>query len=249
MNQHPIRMLAILSVLLLAAAEANATQLRLVTSVWPPYVAENLPNGGLAMDIVQTAFERAGYSTDVKVQPWTRNLQGVEIGVYDVVCTIWYTDERARKLAFSEPYLPTEIVFIKRRGGNWTFRSMSSLDGLTVGTVYDYAYGKEFDEATNFRKLPQKHLLQNLLILINGQIDMTLDDRRVLEHDIAEYLSMSADKLEFVSPPLEKRELYIAVSRQTPGYEKIVSDFNHALAGMRSDGTYESILARHGDAR
>jgi len=232
---------------LVGASQVQATQLRLVTSVWPPYVAEDEPNGGLAMDIVQSAFERAGYTTDLKIQNWTRNLQGVEIGVYDVVCTIWYTDERARKLAYSEPYLPTEIVFIKRRGGNWAFRSMASLDGLTIGTVYDYAYGQAFDKATNFRKIPQKHLLQNLLKLINGQIDMTLDDRRVLEHDVGEYLSKSADKLEFVSPPLEKRELHIAVSRQTPDHEKIVSDFNSALASMRRDGTYKAILARHGD--
>lgn len=246
---HPsARILTLMLLLAVAATRTHAQPLRLVTSPWPPYVAENEPNGGLAMDIVETAFQRAGYSTDVKVQNWTRNLQGVEIGVYDVVCTIWYTDERANKLAFSDAYLPTEIVFIKRRGGTWRFRSMASLNGLTVGIVANYAYGAEFDNANNFRKVPQKQLPQNLLKLVNGQIDLTLDDRRVLEHDIAEFLPRSADKLEFVSPPLEKRDLYIAVSRQTPNYEKIVSDFNNALADMQRDGTYKAILARHGDS-
>ncbi len=37
----------------------------------------------------------------------------------------------------------------------------------------------------------------------------------------------------------------VALSRQTPGYEKIVANFNPAMLEMNRDGTYREILQTH----
>ena len=221
--------------------------LKLVSSTWPPYVDEKLPHKGLAMHIVTEAFTRAGYRTSLVSESWPRSLQGVEIGVYDVIATAWYTDERARKFTFSQPYLFNEIRFIKRKQDPFTYDGLLSLTGMTVGIVYKYAYGEEFERATNFTKVPGNHVIQNLLKLTQGQIDLTLGDERTLRHELKEYLSTSMASLEFLPKPLATKGLYVAVSKTNPDHDRIAAAFDKAIVEMKDDGTYEAILRQHGN--
>jgi len=52
-------------------------------------------------------------------------------------------------------------------------------------------------------------------------------------------------KLEILEKPLAVRGVNIGVSRKNPDHEKIVADFNKAIATMKQDGTYARILQKH----
>ena len=113
MNTQQLKIILLL-IFSLLSTQVNSQTLAVVANTWPPYVDEALEDKGLAMKIVTTAFERAGYTAQVRIEKWERALEGSKLGVYDVAGAIWKTDSRKQKLLYSEPYLKNNIVFIAR---------------------------------------------------------------------------------------------------------------------------------------
>ncbi len=240
-----LRLLCLFLAVSLTAPTAWAGPLRLGTSVWSPYVDQNLPGKGLAIELVTAAFKEAGYDVQVEVGSWPRTLEGAKIGVYDVIPAAWYTEERAKELAYSKPYLANTIKFIRRKGDDVNFNGIEDLRGKVIGVVAGYAYGPEFDKARGLTRFEENHVIQNLLNLINGEVQLTLGDEWVLRHETKQYLRSSADQLEILPRPLDVRDLHIAVSRLHPDHEKIIAAFDEAIEKMKKDGRYQAIIDRH----
>jgi polar amino acid transport system substrate-binding protein len=215
------------------------------SGTWPPYADEGLPQQGLAIDLVTTALQRAGHTTQVRVDSLDRILEGGKLGVYDVFATPWYSEERNQYLAFSEPYLESRICFIKRKDKKFEFNSFRDLNGMMIGVVKDYAYDEDFNEARDLIKISERNLIQNLLKLTQNRLDLTLDDELVLKYEINRYMPNSMKELELLPKPLAVRGVHIGVSRENPAHAQIVADFNKAIADMKKDGSYDRIVAKH----
>lgn len=228
------------------APVAHAEQaLRVAANTWPPYVDESLPGSGLAMEIVSTAFERAGYPIQVSIQSWPRTLEGARVGVYDVIAAAWYSDERAATLAFSKPYYYNEIRFLKRKGTDIHYQQLSDLKGLLIGVVRDYAYSDEFNRSPELARVGANHVIQNLLRLTQGQIDLTLGDELVLRYQLQAFLPNAIQNLEFLPKPLTRKGIHVAVSKENPAHARIVAEFDKALAQTKADGTWQRIVDGH----
>jgi polar amino acid transport system substrate-binding protein len=232
----------------MAPAISQATDLNVVHSGnWPPYADASLPGQGLAVEIVTTALKRAGYTPYIRIDSLDRILEGGKLGVYDVFATPWYSDSRNQYLDYSEPYLESSIRFIKRKGSDFEFRSLGDLKGVMVGTVVDYAYDEAFNNARDIVKIPERNLVQNLLKLTQGRIDLTLDDERVLRYEINRYMPNAMANLEILDKPLAVRGIHIGVSRENPQHAEIVAAFNKAIGEMKKDGSFDAIVARHNE--
>lgn len=234
-----------LAILLLAACAAKAEQLRMVADHWPPYVDEGLPGRGLAIDLVTTAFSRAGYDTRLTQDNWSRALEGARIGVYDIVANIWYTDDRARDLDYSEPYLANDIRLIKRKGSDIRYDRLDDLKGLLIGVVKGYAYPKDFASASQVMKISNDAILEALGELVKGQYDLVIGDRREIDFTLGKFLPNESKNLEYLPKSVGQNKLHIAVSKTNPRHKKIVGDFDRALHAMKKDGSYQRILAAH----
>ncbi|MGR9107118.1 MAG: substrate-binding periplasmic protein [Gammaproteobacteria bacterium] len=225
-----------------------ASALTIVAKEEAPFISRKLPGRGISAKIVQTALERAGYPVSFAFESWPRAYEGAGLGVYDAVGSIWYTEERARDFNFSVPYLYHQIKFIKRKTDrDIRFESLDDLEGLLVGTLEGYAYDDEFLRSRKFVKLPQNYLLQNLLKLATGEIDLTLGEERKIRYELNEFMKGSIKDLEFLPKPLTRRSTHIAVSRSHPDHEKIIAAFNAAIKAMQADGSYDKILAEFAD--
>lgn len=230
--------------LVLATSTVYAERLQIVAEAWPPYVDNKLPGKGVAIELVTTAFERAGYEQRLVNDNWSRALEGARIGVYDVVANIWHTDERARDLSYSDPYLSNDIRLIKRRGRDVRFNRMDDLKGLLIGVVKDYAYPQAFT-AAKLTRVSRDNVLSALGDLVKGQDDVVIGDKRAIEYAIENFLPNESQHLEFLPKSVGENKLYVAVSKANPKHEKITRDFNRALKAMKKDGTYQKILASH----
>lgn len=236
-----IRILFLLPALFAAAPVAAVS---VVAKEEAPYVSSKLPGQGLSMQIVRTALEKAGFKVKMTFENWPRAYEGAQIGVFDIIGSIWYTDRRAREFAFSEPYIQHNVKFVKRRKDDYVkYGSMDDLDGLIVGTLKDYAYGDEFLASRKFIRLPQNYLLQNLLKLSLGEIDMTLGEERKIRYELNEFMKGSVQDLEILPVPLVVRGAHIAVSRTNPRHKEIIDGFNKAIREMKADGSYGRIIA------
>jgi polar amino acid transport system substrate-binding protein len=223
-------------------ANAEGKPLKIAGSVWPPYIVDQGVEKGAATALVSEILKRAGYQTEVSIESWPRTLEGTSAGIYDVIISAWYTKERESHFQFTDPYFVNTIQFVKRKDAPINFRDYQDLKGLVIGVVNGYAYGEEFDTAKGILKLPSNHVIQNLLKLQQGRIDLTLGDKWVIRHELTEYFPTAIKDFAFLGKPVATRTLHAAVSRAHPQHAKIVKDFNKALKAMKADGSYEKIL-------
>ena len=246
MNKLVYRIAGLLIGVAACSHAAMALDINVVHSgSWPPYADENLPGQGLAIELVTTALKRTGYSPQVKTASLTQILEGSKTGVYDVFATPWYTMDRDQYLDFSQPYLESHICFIKRKDSAFEYAGFDDLEGMKIGVIQDYAYDEDFNQSAAIEKVRESSLLENLKKLIEKEIDLTLDDERVLRYQINRFMPGNRENLEILEKPLVVRGVNIGVSRKNPDHKKIVADFDNAIAAMKQDGTYDSILKKH----
>ena len=219
--------------------------LKLVNDPWPPFTGETLPGKGLATEIVVTALHRSGYQTQVDFLPWKRALRGTFSGKYDILLTTSYSEERAKQVVYSAPYLANTVKFIKRNNTPYTYEEFSDLDGVDIAIIGGYIYEPTFDKATNFTKIEGVDTFSNIKMLLAKRVDMIVEDEWVARYLLKNKFPVKNKKVEFLPKPLNVKNLHIIIRKTMMGHEKIISDFNDAIANMRKDGSYEKILKRH----
>lgn len=245
MNNHLYRVFVLLLIGLCSGTVMAANLSVVHSGQWPPYSGQELPEQGLAVDLVATALKRAGYSPKIRVDSLDRILEGGKIGVYDVFATPWFSDDRNEYLLFSKPYLESYIRFIKQKDADYQFDDLDDLEGKMIGVVAGYAYSENFNHSRDVIRISERNLIQNILKLTQGRIDLALDDELVLRYEINRFMPSNMASLEILAKPLAVRGIHIGVSRENPDHERIVADFDKAISEMKKDGTYDKILNKH----
>jgi len=232
--------------LLTLAAPAAPPPLHLVANYWEPYTGQDLPQQGVACEVVATALRRAGYQVDITIMPWSRVLSTVYQHQADGVVAIWATTERRGKLLFSDSYLSNQLFILHMPGQLPDATGFKQLSGARIGVGRDYEYSDEFLAQTNFQRVPVDRTLQNLLKLTVGRIDGVLEDKLIAQYQIQANIDThgALGNIEFAPAPMMTLPLYLAINPLTPNAQQIIAQFNVQLAGMRKDGTLDAILAR-----
>ncbi|MEM0953877.1 MAG: transporter substrate-binding domain-containing protein [Pseudomonadota bacterium] len=226
----------------------TAEPVRLLANTSPPYADQRLPEKGLALELVAHLMSEAGYESELSIETWSRALEGVRIGVYDALATAWYSEERAADFLFSEPYLDSRLIILKLRSAPGDYYALEDLAGKRLGVRADYAYGLDFAAVPELTLVQENHLIQNLMNLLNGKVDMVIGDQRTVALQLQEYLPTQRHKLEVLPIELPGRSRHVAASRALEGSEKMIEAFNRALAEGRRDGSVAAIIKKW-DAR
>ena len=214
----------------------------LMANTSPPYSDKKLPEQGLALEIVKHVFSGTQYKPEITIDNWSRAVEGASLGVYDGLAAAWYSDARNDDLLFSEPYLSSRLIILKLRSNPRQYSSLRDLAGGALGVRVDYAYGIDFAAVPDLTLVEENHLIQNLLKLLNGSVDFVIGDRRTIVMQLNEYLSDKMTKFEVLDIPLPEVQRHVAISRERPGYEKVISEFNRSLAAALKDGSLQTII-------
>ena len=238
---------AVILVLCMSASVAAArAELKVVANPWPPYTSNDVRNGGVATEIVTMALRRAGYRSKVSMVPWSRALNGTRNGDYDLIICAWRSKEREREFYFSDPYVENRIVFLKRTGSAWDYTGLPSLRGKRIGVIRDYAYSDAFNRSDIFQRDASGEFVANVLKLVSGRVDLTLEDEFVARFEIARTLPDERTQVDYSPTPLSANTCQSAMSRDNPEAGFILVAMNRALAHMYSEGVIERILGVHG---
>jgi polar amino acid transport system substrate-binding protein len=241
-NQRITTMNRLIALILLTFANTiGATELKITASTWPPYVSDQLYGDGVATVLTEAALKRAGYEATTTIEPWPAALEMTLAGTYDVITSVWRTEERASQLSFSEPLMTNYIIFIKRDDSGIVYNDRSDLNGLRIGVVTDYAYSEEPYDTTGIDISKGGSAQDNIKRLLAGELDLVVADGRVAAYEINELVA--AKELSIIRDPLATRGLRIAVSKQRPDHAEIIAAINASIAQMRIDGSYNAILA------
>jgi polar amino acid transport system substrate-binding protein len=119
-------------------------------------------------------------------------------------------------LNYSQPYLQSSIHFIKRKDTPFEYTRFEDLEKMTINVVGNYVYEEGFNEATGVEKITTSSLTENMRMLIDRKVDLTLDDERVLRYAINQSMPQSMAALVILVKPLAMRGINIGVSRKNP---------------------------------
>jgi len=244
-------LLALSFCMLWLPAQAEQRQLLLVSFEYPPLMeaeSERKPASGMAVDIVEEAFQRMKVPIRIVFYPLARALAMLESGQADGLFTIKKNPEREAKFLFPARLLLFQdyVIFIRKNSKTVFDGDITSLQDSRLGILNQAYYGPIFDTALRaglFKKLDVANSHKgNFQKLLAQRTDAVICSRIV---GIALLKQLNGEKDVVVSGPVvDSAPSYIMFSRQSVTAEQ-VRQFDMALTTMSNDGTLASISKRY----
>jgi len=218
----------------------------LSTLDWEPYIGQSLEKQGYVAEIIRESFKRSGYEVEMKFTPWARTVNLAKAGHVDGYFPEYYADEVKSYAMFSDPFQGGPMGFFKQKNKKISYQTLMDVKPYKIGVVRDYVNTKEFDEADYLTKEVVNDDITNLKKLIGGRIDLMIADKFVGLYLMEKNSLEGRDTIEFMTPPLELKDLYLCISKKTADADKKLAAFNKGLKEIMADGTLEKILSNHG---
>jgi polar amino acid transport system substrate-binding protein len=235
----------VVAAFVLAAVPVLAAQPRLVFAsdcTFPPMemVDANKRVVGFDIDLIQAVAKAAGFEAVVKNTAWDGIFAGLAAGDYDaVISSVTITPERARALAFSNPYLDAGQVLIvhKDLGGATVLSQFSGKKvGAQIGTTGALEVAKAKAKGIQAKSYDEAGLAVEDLFV--GRLDAV-----VLDSPTARNYVLRNDryktKLKIVGQPFTDEHYGIAVKK---GNLKALELINRGLEIIKKDGTLAKLV-------
>ncbi|WP_430462445.1 ABC transporter substrate-binding protein [Thalassolituus sp. LLYu03] len=236
---------------LAAEYQPFAQTVRLGAHAWGPYLATNLPNQGLAADIVRAAFQRTGYRTELVFVPEQKVEGLVDAGDLAGDIAAWPTNSERDDRFYTAPYLYNHLVFVKRSNDPFHYESDGQLRQTLVKGAYrlglysEVDYGPKVNGMLNLFVVSQRDYCSQLVRdVANKSLDLALVDQWAGAMELRSGTNFSST-LTLDERPLVERSLHVTIARSAAGAEQLVEAFNAGLDMIQRDGTYESLLKQY----
>ncbi|HEM6212062.1 TPA: ABC transporter substrate-binding protein/permease [Streptococcus suis] len=193
---------------------------------------------GLDVDIINEVAKRSGWTMNQSFPGFDAAVNAVQAGSADALMAgTTITEARKKVFTFSEPYFDTKIVIATTKAN--TISSYKDLKGKTVGVKNGTAAQNFLEEnkdkyVYNVKTFDTGDLMYNSLSA--GAVDAVMDDEAVIQYAIQQGQDLSID---IEGEAIGSFGFSVKKGSQ---YEYLVEDFNKALAEMKKDGTYETIM-------
>jgi len=241
----------LLSLTLLTSTSAFAETVRVgVEGAYPPFSKVNKDGKleGFDIDIAHALCKNMGVECKLIKQDWDGLIPALMAKKFDaIIASMSMTDERKEKVNFTNHYYKSPARFIHKKGQPFEI-SKAGLKGKSVGvqrgTVSDKFVTGTFGEGVDIKRYGTQEEIY--LDLNAGRVEFVFADAFVL----IEFLNSDKGKdYEFVGESYTDQKYFgdgigIAVRK---GDTKLTDSLNKAIAGIRKDGTYETIRKKYFD--
>ena len=166
-----------------------------VEGAYPPFssVEKDGTLIGFDIDIARALCEEIGAKCVLVPQDWDGIIPALLARKYDaIIASMSITEERKKKVAFSDKYYNTPAKFARKKGSGITI-SKAGLKGKTVGvqraTIHDNFITAEFGDSVNIKRYGTQD--EAYLDAIAGRIDLLLADSIAMDEGCLLYTSPS----------------------------------------------------------
>lgn len=229
-------------------AQTHPKAVHFVEDPWPPFTYGELsgePTKGAAVEALKMVF--ANHALKLTLYPWKRAVMMAQEGVADGLMLTVETTERQNFFVFSEPLFKDEIVFIVNEESRLTYRGLSSLKGLKIGTIHGSKYSDAFQEALaqkNFEAIPADELQTNIKKLSSKRIDAMIASRIAFCGALKEMHEPSGYTI--LSPAFQTIEFKIAISKKSQLKDEIET-INRRIRQLKTEHQLDAITKRYFD--
>ena len=248
------KLLILMAVFVMGTALAADKALPIGATEYPPfeYVGLNGKVVGADTEIIEQVIKRLGYTSEVRLQPWTRVMLAGKQGEIAAVYSALKNPEREEFFYFSDPISASTAVFFKRKEMPFQWKIFDELKSMRVATCAGYAYPKEFIEALRQKKFASVvetfgdgAELVNLQHLKNKRVDLVITDVNVGQYLINKH-NNEFDGIDYSPRVIGSAEsFYLAFSKRWPNSEQLVKEFNAELAKFVAAGEQKKIFDKY----
>ncbi len=222
-----------------------------VEGAYPPF-SYTEPNGDLAgfdIDIAKALGAAMGAEVTLIAQDWDGIIPALLAKKYDaIIASMSITEERKKKVAFSNKYYQTPAKFIVKKGAMAEF-SKEAIKGKKIGvqraTIHDRYLTDNYGKDVEIKRYGTQD--EAYLDLTAGRVDMLLADSVALSDGFLK--KPEGSDYQFIGPDLNDPKWFgdgagIAIRKDDAD---LAEKFNMAIEKIRSDGTYKEIQDKYFD--
>ncbi len=232
---------AVVLVVMMIGLFSNAQAVTLGYVAFPPYEfkGEHGEAKGVLVEIVQTVFQRAGVSLELKFFPFKRALALAKEGKIDGLFNFYKNPERLKYFDYSHQVIQNPLVFFVRKDSNLTFDgNLRSLSGTKIGVLRGYTYGTDFDKSNLFVKDVANSHPSNLKKLVLARIDAYPCDRLV-GILIARQEKLMVE-LKLIPIPLKVMDGHIGFTKGK--HQRVLVKIDPIIAKMQKSGEIDRMI-------
>lgn len=222
-----------------------------VEGAYPPfsYTTADGKLEGFDIDIAKALCKAMGVEYKLVAQDWDGIIPALMARKYDaIIASMSITEDRKKKVAFTNKYYQTPAKFICKKGMVKEF-SPEVLKGKTVGvqraTIHDNYITDNYGKDVKIKRYATQD--EAYLDLAAGRVDFLLADSVALSDGFLK--KPEGIDYEFVGPDLTDPRWFgqgagIAIRKRD---KDLVQMFNKAIEQIRADGTYKAIQDKYFD--
>ncbi|MDJ0876298.1 MAG: ABC transporter substrate-binding protein [Desulfobacterales bacterium] len=222
-----------------------------VEGAYPPfsYVTPEGELAGFDIDIAKALVAAMGKEIELVPQDWDGIIPALLARKYDaIIASMSITEERKKKVAFSNKYYNTPAKFVCAKGAMDEF-SRDNIKGKKIGvqraTIHDRYLTDNYGKDVEIKRYATQD--EAYLDLVAGRVDMLLADSVAISDG---FLKKPEGKdYQFIGPDLNDPRWFgegtgIAIRKED---KDLVEMFNKAIEQIRADGTYKKIQDKYFD--
>ena len=199
---------------------------------WAPWTYHDEQDNlvGIDVELGKLIAEKLGVEAKFEETNWDSILAGVDAGRFDIACNgVGYTEQRAEKYNFTEPYVYTRKVLIVKND-NTDIHSFSDLNGKknanTASSTYA-AIAKEYGA----ENIDVDSLAETITLLLQDRVDCTINS----EMTFNDYMRAHPDAPLKVVDQSAGDKVVIPV-RKSEDAATLLEAINKALLEIRQSG-------------
>ena len=227
-----------------SGVQADERELRIAFDVpYEPfeYKDENGDLTGFEVDLAAAMCEEMKADCEFVIQAWDGMIPGLVARKFDLIMSsMSITEERAKRVLFSEPYYITPGGWFGPNDFDTDVTDMDAMKGKTVGvqrgTTMDTFVTEEMGNVVTIKRYTTA---DDMVLDLEGQrldvvfVDYPVGEQTVLSKDGFKEVGESVKLGEGVAVAMRKRDKAVA------------EEVNAALRTIKEDGTYETIMKKY----
>ena len=224
-----------------------------VEGAYPPfsYVTPDGKLEGFDIDIARALVAAMGAEVKLIPQDWDGIIPALLARKYDaIIASMSITEERKKKVAFSNKYYNTPGKFVCKKGAMKDFTRAEvaqATKGKSIAvqraTIHDRFVTEQGGEGVKVKRYGTQD--DAYLDLVAGRVDMLLADSVAIDDGFLK--KPEGQAFQFIGPDLSEVKYFgegagIAIRKQDTD---LVELFNQAIVKIRQDGTYKKIQDKY----
>ncbi len=224
-----------------------------VEGAYPPF-SSTTPDGkleGFDIDIAKALGKAMGAEVKLVAQDWDGIIPALLARKYDaIIASMSITEERKKKVAFTNKYYNTPAKFVCKKGSMKDFtrdQVAAATAGKKIGvqraTIHDNFISDVGGKGVDIKRYATQD--EAYMDLVAGRVDMLLADSVAIDSGFLK--KPEGQAFQFIGPDLSEKKYFgegagIAIRKQD---KDLVALFNKAIVQIRSDGTYKAIQDKY----